>query len=217
MTISSAISTAQLNDKVALVTGAGRGIGKGVAIELGARGASVVVNYANSIDAAEEVVDEITKSGSRAIAVKADVSEIDQINYLFESAIAHFGRLDIVVSNSGMESFEKIENITPALYDRVFALNTRAQFFVGQNAYKHISPGGRLILMSSIAAGLIGIGNHALYAGSKSAVEGFTRCFATDFGSKGITVNAIAPGGVKSDMFAHAGGSNNRGESKNLN
>ncbi|MCJ1257987.1 Arp2/3 complex subunit, actin nucleation center [Lignoscripta atroalba] len=198
------MSTARLDGKVAIVTGASRGIGKGVAIELGARGASVVVNYANSAEAAEEVVKEIQKTGSKAMAVQADVSDVEQITKLFESAIAHFGRLDIVVSNSGTESFEKIEDVTPAMYDRVFGLNARAQFFVGQHGYKYLSSGGRVVLMSSIAAGIIGIRDHALYAGSKCAVEGFTRSFATDFGRKGITVNAIAPGGVKSDMFTHA-------------
>ena len=198
------VSTARLDGKVALVTGAGRGIGRGVAIELGARGASVVVNYAKSTEAAEEVVKEIEKVGSKAIAVQADVSDVEQITKLFEAAVAHFGKLDIVVSNSGTESFEKIEDVTPAQYDHVFGLNARAQFFVGQHGYKYLEHGGRVVLMSSIAAGIIGVHDHALYAGSKSAVEGFTRCFATDFGRKGITVNAIAPEGVKSDMFTHA-------------
>ncbi|MCJ1479890.1 hypothetical protein MMC06_000044 [Schaereria dolodes] len=204
MTVSPAVSTARLDGKVAIVTGGSRGIGRGVAVELAARGASVVVNYATSPEAAEEVVREIEQAGSEAIAVQADVSDVEQIGKLFEKAVAHFGKLDIVVSNSGKENFAKIEDITPAMYDDVFGLNTRGQFFVGQHAYKYLGEGGRLVLMSSIAAGLMGIRDHSLYSGSKSAVEGFTRSFATDFGRKGITVNAIAPGGVKSDMFAHA-------------
>ncbi|KZF20211.1 NAD(P)-binding protein [Xylona heveae TC161] len=198
------VSTARLDGKVALVTGAGRGIGRGIAIELGSRGASVVVNYANSSSAAEEVVKEIEKHGSKAIAIQANVSQVEQIGKLFEQAVAHFGHLDIVVSNSGMESFDKIEDVTPEKYDKVFGLNARGQFFVGQAAFNHLTPGGRLVLTSSIAAGLLGVEDHALYSGSKSAVEGFTKSFATDFAKrKGITVNAIAPGGIKTDMFTH--------------
>lgn len=190
-----------LKGKVALVTGASRGIGAGIALELGARGASIVVNYVKGKSGAEVIVSQIEKFGSKAIAVQADVSKVPEITTLFEAGIAHFGKIDIVVSNSGTESFDKIEDITEARFDFVFGLNVRAQFFVGQHAYKYCQPGGRLILMSSIAAGLLGVADHALYSGSKSAVNGIVKSFATDFGSKGITVNAIAPGGVKSDMF----------------
>lgn len=191
-----------LKGKVALVTGASRGIGAGIALELGARGAAIVVNYVKGKSSAEAIVSQIEKFGSRAVAVQADVSKVPEITALFEAGIAHFGKIDIVVSNSGTESFDKTEDITEARFDFVFGLNVRAQFFVGQHAYKYCQPGGRLILMSSIAAGLLGVADHALYSGSKSAVNGIVKSFATDFGSKGITVNAIAPGGVKSDMFA---------------
>lgn len=191
-----------LKGKVALVTGASRGIGAGIALELGARGASIVVNYVKGKSGAEAIVSQIEKSGSKAVAVQADVSKVPEITALFEAGIAHFGKIDIVVSNSGTESFDKTEDIDEARFDFVFGLNVRAQFFVGQHAYKYCQPGGRLILMSSIAAGLLGVADHALYSGSKSAVNGIVKSFATDFGSKGITVNAIAPGGVKSDMFA---------------
>lgn len=191
-----------LKGKVALVTGASRGIGAGIALELGARGASIVVNYVKGKSGAEVIVSQIEKFGSKAIAVQADVSKVPEITALFEASIAHFGKIDIVVSNSGTESFDKTEDITEDRFDFVFGLNVRAQFFVGQHAYKYCQPGGRLILMSSIAAGLLGVADHALYSGSKSAVNGIVKSFATDFGSKAITVNAIAPGGVKSDMFA---------------
>ena len=191
-----------LTSKVALVTGASRGIGAGIALELGARGASVIVNYIKGLDGAQAIVSHIEALGSKAIAIQADVSKVSEITRLFEESKAHFGKIDIVCSNSGMESFDKTEDITEERFDLVFGLNLRAQFFVGQHAYKYCEPGGRLILMSSIAAGLISVGNHALYSGSKSAVNGITKSFAKDFGKKGITVNAIAPGGVKSDMFA---------------
>lgn len=191
-----------LAGKVALVTGASRGIGAGIALELGARGASVIVNYVKGATAAQAICAQIQRLGSRAHAIQADVSLVPDITRLFEAGKAHFGRIDIVCSNSGMESFDRTAEVTEARFDTVMGLNLRAQFFVGQAAYRHCEPGGRLILMSSIAAGLIGVGDHALYSGSKSAVNGITKSFAKDFGDKRITVNAVAPGGVKSDMFA---------------
>lgn len=190
-----------LAGQVALVTGASRGIGAGIALELGARHASVVVNYVKGKDGADSIVQQIETLGGKAVAIQADVSKVPEITQLFESAKAHFGKINIVCSNSGMESFDKTEDITEERFDLVFGLNLRAQFFVGQHAYKYCEPGGRLILMSSIAAGLISVGDHALYSGSKMAINGITKSFAKDFGKKGMTVNAIAPGGVKSDMF----------------
>lgn len=190
-----------LAGKVALITGAGRGLGRGIAIELGKRGASVVVNYNSAEKLAQEVVDEISKAGSRAVAIKADVTKVPEISRLFQEALQHFGHLDIVVSNSGTEVFKPEDQVTEADYDRVFNLNTRAQFFVAQHAYMHLRNGGRIVLTSSVAANMSGIPNHALYAGSKAAVEGFTRSFAVDCGHRQITVNAIAPGGVKTDMY----------------
>ena len=198
-----AVPTASLEGKVALVTGAGRGIGRGVALELGKRGASVVVNYVSSEGPAQEVVKEIEgyNNGAKAVAIQADVSKVSEINRLFEEAKKAFGRLDIVMSNSGTESWDKTEDITEEKFDHVFNLNTRAQFFVGQAAFKHLEDNGRVILMTSIAAGLLGVKNHALYNASKMAVIGLVKAFATDFGVRGITVNGVAPGGIKSDMF----------------
>ncbi|EPE34886.1 NAD(P)-binding Rossmann-fold containing protein [Glarea lozoyensis ATCC 20868] len=187
--------------RVALITGSGRGIGRGMALELASRGASVVVNYAKSASAAESVVSEIKKFGSKGIAIQADVSKPAEIVRLFDDAIAHFGRLDFVISNSGTEVWSKEEDVTPEDFDYIFNLNCRGQFFVAQQGLKHLGQGGRIILMSSIAAQMSGIPNHALYAGSKAAVEGFARSFAVDCGHKGVTVNAIAPGGIKTDMF----------------
>ncbi|KAL9604620.1 MAG: hypothetical protein Q9219_000340 [cf. Caloplaca sp. 3 TL-2023] len=194
-------SPQNLAGKVALVTGASRGIGAGIALELGARKAAVVVNYVKGKAGAEDIVQQIEEIGGRAVAIQADVSKVPEITKLFESAKAHFGKINFVISNSGTESFDKIEDITEEKFDYVFGLNLRAQFFVGQHAYKYCEPGGRVVLMSSIAAGLIGVANHSLYSGSKSAVNGITKSFAKDFGRKGMTCNAIAPGGVKSDMF----------------
>ena len=194
-------ATRPLAGKVALITGAGRGIGAGIAIELGRRGASVVVNYGSSAKAAESVVADLAKLGSKSVAIQADVSDPKSVEALFDKALGEFGRIDIVVSNSGMEVWCPEVEVTPELFDKVFNLNCRGQFFVAQQGLKHCQRGGRIILTSSVAATLSGIPNHALYAGSKAAVEGFTRAFAVDCGHKGVTVNAIAPGGVKTDMF----------------
>lgn len=191
-----------LEGRVALITGAGRGLGAGVARELASRGAAVVLNYARSAKAALSVVADIEAHGGSAVAIQADITRPSEVTKLFEAALAHFGRLDIVMNNAGMESFANEEDVTEKMFDDVFGLNTRAQFFVAQHGLKHLTRGGRIIFMSSVAANMSGVSNHALYAGSKAAVEGFTRSFSADAGPKGITVNAIAPGGIKTDMFS---------------
>jgi len=197
----SAPSTSRLDGKVALVTGSGRGIGAAMATELGARGAKVVVNYANSKEAADEIVNQIKKSGSDAIALKADVGNVAETTKLMEDAIAHFGQLDIVCSNSGVVSFGHLKDVTEEEFDRVFRINTRGQFFVAREAYKHLSVGGRIILMGSITGQAKGVPKHATYSGSKGAIETFVRCMAIDCGDKKITVNCVAPGGIKTDMY----------------
>ena len=173
-----AVPGTRFDGKVALITGSSRGLGRQIAVELASRGASIVINYAKSASAADEVVEEVEKLGQKAIAIKADVSKPAEIVQLFEKAIDHFGRLDVVVSNSGLEHFGKIEDVTADEFDRVFAVNTRGQFLVAQQAYKHLQVGGRLILTSSISAQAKGVRDHAVYAGSKAAVEAFARSFA---------------------------------------
>ena len=170
--------TSRLDGKVALVTGSGRGMGRQNALELAARGASLVVNYAKSASAAEKVVSEIEALGAKAIAIKGDVSQPQEIVALFEQAVEHYGHLDIVVSNSGVESFSHISEITAEEFDRVFAVNTRGQLLVAQQAYKHLTERGRLVMLSSISASAKGVKNHAIYSGSKNAVEAFARCLA---------------------------------------
>lgn len=190
-----------LAGKVALITGSSRGIGEGIALYLAELGASIVVVYSSNLEKANSVVAEVQKLGSQAIALQCDVSKPDEIVKLFENAVAHFGKLDIVLSNAGVEAWSKEEDVTQEMFDRVFNINCRGQFFVAQQGYIHLRRGGRIILTSSIAARMLGVPNHSLYAGSKAAVEGFTRAFSMDCGAKGITCNAVAPGGVMSDMF----------------
>ena len=128
-----------LEGRVALITGAGRGLGAGIARELASRGASVVLNYSRSAKAALSVVADIESQGGSAVAIQADISRPSEVTKLFDAAVAHFGLLDVVVNNAGMESFANEEDVTEKMFDEVFALNTRAQFFVAQHALKHLS------------------------------------------------------------------------------
>ncbi|KAL5045388.1 hypothetical protein BDW71DRAFT_215232 [Aspergillus fruticulosus] len=191
----------RLDGKVALVTGSGRGIGAAIATELGRLGAKVVVNYANSVDSAEKVVAEIKSLGSDAVAFKADIRQVPQTAQLMDNAIAHFGKLDIVCSNSGVVSFGHLADVTEEEFDRVFSLNTRGQFFVAREAYKHLNDGGRIILMSSNTSKDFSVPRHSLYSGSKGAIDSFVRVLSKDCGERRITVNAVAPGGTVTDMF----------------
>jgi len=195
------VPTWSLEGKVAVVTGSGRGIGREVALELARRGAKVVVNYANSSEGADGVVQEIKKMGSDAIAVKANVANVAETAKLFDEAVKHFGKVHIAVSNSGVVSFGHFADVTEEEYDRVMSINTRGQFFVASEAYKHLEVGGRIVLMGSITGQAKGVPKHAVYSGSKGAIETFVRCMAVDAGEKKITVNCIAPGGIKTDMY----------------
>lgn len=155
MSSPSAPSTSRLDGKVALVTGSGRGMGRQNALELASRGASVVINYSRASAPATAVVREIEALGSQAIAIAADVSKPAEIATLFEKAVAHFGKLDIVVSNSGVESFGHISEVTADEFDRVFAVNTRGQLLVAQQAYKYLGEGGRLVRTDPSACPLL--------------------------------------------------------------
>ena len=181
----------------------GRGIGRETALELARRGAKVVVNYAHADESAQKVVEQIKTfgKGADAIAIKANVSDVKQIITLFEQTKAHFGKIDIVCSNSGVVSFGHLKDVTEEEFDRVFAINTRGQFFVAREAYKNLEIGGRIILMGSITGQAKGVPKHAVYSGSKGTIETFVRCMAIDCGDKKITVNAVAPGGIKTDMY----------------
>ncbi|CAG8374219.1 unnamed protein product [Penicillium salamii] len=192
-----------LEGKVALVTGSSRGIGSAIAVRLGQHGANVVVNYVSSSDAAEQMAEQIRSHGVKAITVKANVSKKEEIEMLFQRIIAEFGQLDIVISNSGVEHFGRLEEVTEAEIDKTFNVNVKGQFFVAQEAYKYLASSGRLILTSSVAAQQ-GYPNHSIYSASKAAVQGLVKCLAHDFAPRQITVNAIAPGGIKTDMYAEA-------------
>lgn len=153
-------------------------MGREMALELARHGAKVVVNYANSESSANDVVARIKAMGSDAIAVKADVSRVNEIVALFNKAKSHFGKLHIVSSNSGIVSFGHLKDVTEEEYDRVMSINTRGQFFVAREAYKHLEVGGRIVLMGSITGQAKGVPRHATYSGSKGAIESFVRAMA---------------------------------------
>ncbi|WP_405669259.1 SDR family oxidoreductase [Streptomyces sp. NBC_00055] len=193
----------RLTGRKALVTGGARGIGAAVARRLAADGAGVAINYRSSGDAAEALAAEITAVGRRAVALKADVSEPDQIRRLADESAEALGGLDILVSNAGIEYFGKLDDVTPADFDRVYAINARAQFFAVQSAARHMGEGGRIVLTSSESAHKA-VFHHAVYASSKAAVECIALNLSPELGRRGITINAIAPGGTVTDMSAHA-------------
>jgi 3-oxoacyl-[acyl-carrier protein] reductase len=189
----------RLEGKVAIVTGASRGIGKGIAIRLGHEGARVVVNYNHNQGQAEDVVHTIQSNGGEAIALQVNMSDIPQIERMVCQTIEQFGQVDIMVSNAGIELLRSFEETRVEDFDQLFAVNTRGQFFAAQQAATHMKNGGRIVLTSSMSV-IKGIAGHALYAASKGAVEVLVRNLAVELGPLGITINAIAPGATVSDM-----------------
>ncbi len=188
-----------LSGKVALVTGGSRGIGQGIALELAKSGASLAISYVAHQDQAEETINRIKEYKVDAIAIKADSSEVSQVEYLVNQVVQHYGGLDILVSNAGIEHFSSLDETRQQDFDRVFAVNTRGQFFVVQQAVKHMKRGGRIVCSSSMSASTP-FARHAVYAASKAAVEVLVKNLAIELGPRGITINAIAPGGVGTDM-----------------
>lgn len=195
---------AALAGKRALVTGGGRGIGAAIARRLAADGAAVAVNYVADASSADALVDELTAAGRRAVALRADVGDPEQTKELVSRVVAEFGGLDILVSNAGIEHFGPLESITPADFDRVFRVNVAGQLFATQAAAAVMAGGGRILLTSSVSA-RIGVYQHTLYAASKAAVSAMVLNLAPELAERGITINAIAPGGTATDMAAKVG------------
>ena len=182
-----------LRNKVALITGGGRGIGKAIAERYGALGASVVVNYSSGEAAARETVAEIERLGGTAIAVQADVSKVAEIERLFAASLEKFAGLDIVVANAGVELVgQPILDFTEADFDRVFAVNTKGTFFTLQQAAKHVRDNGRIIYVGSSTTAFPFAGR-GLYSGSKIAPQLLVDVLAKEIGERGVTVNSILP------------------------
>lgn len=192
----------RLVNKTALVTGAGRGIGRAISLKLAEEGAKIIVNYANDQAAAASLVDEIASAGGSAVAVRADLSKLDHIDRMFHEIAGHATAIDILVNNAGRGTggLPTLDSLTPEDYDYMFDLNARGLFFVTQRAVRLMPDGGRIINISSSSSQTRQPGLSA-YAGSKAATEAFTRIWSTELAKRKITVNAILPGIVETDLI----------------
>lgn len=190
-----------LRGQVAIITGASRGIGRASAIELAKFGASVVVNYAASNSAADAVVDTITNAGGTAIAVKADVSSVSEVDTLFNAVMEKFGRVDILVNNAGITRDTLLLRMKPEDWQAVIDLNLTGVFYCTRAASKIMlkQRSGRIVNITSVA-GQMGNPGQANYSAAKAGVIGFTKTVAKELASRGITVNAVAPGFIATDM-----------------
>jgi 3-oxoacyl-[acyl-carrier protein] reductase len=190
-----------LNGKVAIITGAGRGIGRAIALQFAQYGAKVVINYRNSISQVEELLEIIKNAGGEAIAVQADISNDSQAKKLIDEAVKQYGRLDILVNNAGVTKDNLIMRMSEEDFNSVVDINLKGTFFCMKHAASVMlkQRSGKIINISSVVgiAGNIGQTN---YAASKAGVIGMTKTVARELASRGITVNAVAPGFIESDM-----------------
>lgn len=191
----------RLHERVAIITGASRGIGKAVAFALAAEGANVVVNYASSSTAAQQVVAEICEAGGKAIAIQADVSKLEQVDALVNGTLEKFGRVDILVNNAGITRDALLLRMKPEDWQAVIDLNLTGVFLCTRAVSKVMlkQKSGRIISITSVA-GQMGNPGQANYSAAKAGVIGFTKTVAKELASRGITVNAIAPGFIATDM-----------------
>ncbi|MGA7270764.1 MAG: 3-oxoacyl-[acyl-carrier-protein] reductase [Acidimicrobiia bacterium] len=188
-------------ERTALVTGGSRGIGRAIAIQLGSRGHPVAVNYARRADAAEEVVSLIEAQGGRAFAVQADVSDSDQVSAMFESVADRLGPVAVLVNNAGITRDNLLLRMSADDFDEVIATNLRSAYLCTRAALRAMvrSRWGRIICLASVA-GVSGNPGQANYAASKAGLIGFAKSVAKEVGSRGITVNVIAPGFIETEM-----------------
>jgi 3-oxoacyl-[acyl-carrier protein] reductase len=195
------MASARLQGKVALVTGASRGIGAAIAQRLAADGARVVVNYARSAGPAEEVVGRIRKAGGEASAVKADLTDPAQVKPLFDAARKAYGRVDILVNNAGVFDLRPVEQLDAGHYAAIFDLNVRGPLLATAEFARQAGPdGGRVINLSSGVVRAV-MPTSSVYTASKAAIEALTRIHAAELGPKKITVNAVAPGTTDTEML----------------
>src|SRR5256714_7128802 len=189
----------KLNRKVAVVTGASKGIGAGIAKEFAAEGASVIVNYASSKQDADRVVDEINKRGGKAVAIQGNVAKKSEVERLFAEAEKAFGKIDIAVNNAGVYEFVPLEEVTEQQFHRMFDTNVLGMLLATQEALKHFTAeGGSIINIGSLASSLTPP-TAVVYNATKGAVDAITRTLAKELGARKIRVNSINPGVVKTE------------------
>ena len=190
----------QSNGKVAIVTGASRGIGSAVAERLARDGFAVVVNYSGSADTAAALVSKIETGGGRALAIKADVSDPRAVREMFTTAMSQLGGVDVLVNNAGVMLLSSLGETDDASFDRQVAINLKGTFNTLREAATHLRSGGRIVNFSSSVVGLLQPG-YSVYAATKAAVEAMTKVFAKELRGRNITVNTIAPGPTATDLF----------------
>jgi 3-oxoacyl-[acyl-carrier protein] reductase len=188
------------NGKVAIVTGASRGIGSAVAERLARDGFSVIVNYSGSVEAADALVRKIGEAGGSALAVKADVSDARAVREMFETTVSKFGGVDVLVNNAGIMTLSNIADTDDASFDKQIAINLKGTFNTLREGAKRLRSGGRIINLSSSVVGLLQP-TYGVYAGTKAAVEAMTSVLAKELRGRNITVNAVAPGPTATDLF----------------
>ena len=195
----------KLEGKVAVVTGASKGIGASIAKHMAAEGAAVVVNYASSNEGADRVVADIEKNGGRAIAVQADVAKKADIERLFSEAKKAFGKIDILVNNAGIYEFSPIEGVTEEHFHKQFNINVLGLILASQEAVKHFGSSGGSIINISSGASTMAPANTSVYSATKAAVDAVTKSLASELGSRNIRVNSINPGMVETEGVHAAG------------
>ncbi len=195
----------KLSGKVAIVTGASKGIGAGIAKGFAAAGASVIVNYASSREGADRVVAEISKKGGSAIAIQGDVSKPVDVQRLFEQTIKTFGKVDVLMNNAGVYEFQPVESMTEAEFHRQFDTNVLGSLLTIQEALKYFGSEGGVIINTSSIASVNPPSNSALYSATKGAIDTMTVALSRELGPRKIRVNAIAPGGIASEGLQRLG------------
>ena len=195
----------ELKGKVAIVTGASKGIGAGIAKGMAEAGAAVVVNYASSKEGADRVVSEITGKGGKAIAIQGDVSKVADVKRLFAEAKRAFGAPDVLVNNAGIYAFEPLEAVTEDEFHREFNTNVLGPILTIQEALKHFGPNGGSVINISSVASTAAPPNSVVYSATKGAVDTISRVLGKELGARNIRVNTIAPGGVETEGVHSAG------------